>query len=115
MEPYSRWILVAINGVILLAGILFFILYLIIYRLCCQGRFILEPLWPVMTAYEYDVIGVETKKYMDAVLKGRAIIGELQLSRTKVNLYRRFHLLVLSSKCTLTSACFKTARLSLYQ
>ena len=29
-----------------------------------------------MTAYEYDIEGVETQKYLAAVLRGRALIGE---------------------------------------
>ena len=76
MEPYSIWILAALNAVILLGTIIVFLVYLLVYRICCQGRLVLEPLWPIMTAYEYDVEGVETQKYLAAVLRGRALIGE---------------------------------------
>ena len=76
VEPYSVWILVALNGVLLLGAVLIFLVYLLAYRLCCQGRCVLEPLWPIMTAYEYDIEGVETQKYLAAVLRGRALIGE---------------------------------------
>lgn len=74
VEPYSLWVIVAVNGVILLGAIITFLLYLLIYRFCCQGRCVLDPLWPVMPAYEYKVQGVETQKYLAAVLRGRAII-----------------------------------------
>ncbi|KAK7501125.1 hypothetical protein BaRGS_00007610 [Batillaria attramentaria] len=74
VEPYSLWIMVAINGVFLIGGIVTFLIYLLAYRFCCQGRCVLEPLWPVMPAYEYEVEGVETQKYLAAVLRGRAII-----------------------------------------
>nr|KAG5709594.1 hypothetical protein BaRGS_001644 [Batillaria attramentaria] len=55
VEPYSLWIMVAINGVFLIGGIVTFLIYLLAYRFCCQGRCVLEPLWPVMPAYEYEV------------------------------------------------------------
>lgn len=74
VEPYSLWIMVAINGLILFGGILMFLIFLLAYRFCCQGRCVLEPLWPVMPAYEYEVEGMETQKYLAAVLKGRALI-----------------------------------------
>ncbi|KAK7099717.1 hypothetical protein V1264_022782 [Littorina saxatilis] len=76
VEPYSVWILTALNGILLLGACVIFFIFLLAYRLCCQGRCVLEPLWPVMTAYEYDVEGVETQKYLAAVLRGRAVIGE---------------------------------------
>ena len=76
VEPYSIAILIALNAVLLLGCVIIFLLYLFIYRFCCQGHFVLEPLWPVMTTYQYDVEGVETQKYLAAVLRGRAVIGK---------------------------------------
>ncbi|XP_025111516.1 uncharacterized protein LOC112574565 [Pomacea canaliculata] len=72
VDPYSRWILTVINGILSLS-LAAFLLYLISYHLCCHGCSA-YPLWPVMTAYEYKVEGVETMKYLATVLQGRAII-----------------------------------------
>ncbi|XP_076462253.1 uncharacterized protein LOC143294718 [Babylonia areolata] len=74
VEPYSVAILISLNAVLLLGTVVVFLLFLLGYRLCCQGRCVLEPLWPVMTAYECEVEGVETQKYLAAVLRGRAVI-----------------------------------------
>lgn len=74
VDPYSRWILTVINGILSLS-LAAFLLYLISYHLCCHGCSA-DPLWPVMTAYEYKVEGVETMKYLATVLQGRAIIGK---------------------------------------
>lgn len=74
VEPYSLYVLVALNGVVLLTTIATFLIYLLAYHLCCRGRCALQSLWPVMTSYECDVEGVETHKYLAAVLRGRALI-----------------------------------------
>ncbi|KAL8586792.1 hypothetical protein ACOMHN_061305 [Nucella lapillus] len=74
VEPYSVAVLITLNAVLLSGTVAVFLLFLLAYRLCCQGRCVLEPLWPVMTSYQHQVEGVETQKYLAAVLRGRAVI-----------------------------------------
>ncbi|XP_046561288.1 LOW QUALITY PROTEIN: uncharacterized protein LOC124270288 [Haliotis rubra] len=73
VEPYSTWILVGVNGVLLLS-MLAFLGHLLVYNLYWHRRKGHSPLWPDMANHGADKVGVETKKYMVSVLKARSIL-----------------------------------------
>lgn len=75
VEPYSYWILIGINS-ILVMGIFTWIIFMICRAHGCTKCFPNDPLWPMLMSYEYRVDGMETYKFMAAVLRGRAVLGK---------------------------------------
>ncbi|XP_005107153.1 uncharacterized protein LOC101860523 [Aplysia californica] len=73
VEPYSYWILIGIN-IIMVLTLISWIVYMISRHCCCRTCYPNDPLWPILTSYGYEVEGMETYKFMAAVLRGRAVL-----------------------------------------
>ena len=74
VEPYASWVMVTVNA--FMAIVLFvFLVYLVIAQSCCGRRCGKPPVWPAMNYQGADQLSCETNKFMNAVLRGRTILG----------------------------------------
>ena len=86
VEPYSYYILIGINAIMVLVMISW-VFYMMLRKYCCNFCYPNDPMWPIMMSYGYKVDGTETYKFMAAVLRGRAVVGNFFIIISKYELH----------------------------
>ncbi|XP_050403384.1 uncharacterized protein LOC126819417 [Patella vulgata] len=87
VQPYDSYVLTFVNS-LMVFSCLVFIIHLTVYQICCYQKYGYDPLWPSMASRNNCQISKETKKFMYAVLQGRAV---LEKCRTMAALFTPIH------------------------